>query len=447
MKYLACFIGFFLPLFAVAAQTPGGSLVSVATAIRSSAVLPSAHETVLHSFQANPAINPEASLISDSAGNLYGTSGIGGNDCPPVCGTVFELSPTATGWNFRAIYRFKGGSDGQNPQGGLLLDAAGNLYGTTEYGGTTSCFGQTYGCGTVFKLTRSSGGHWTESVLYRFDDGSGGGFPLGNLAVDAAGNLYGAASAGGSTACNPPFGCGTIYELSPGATGWTESVLYSFTGAGDGWQPGGNLAFDAAGNLYGGTGRGGSSACANGCGVIFELTPGSGGWTFGVAYSFTGGSDGAFPYSGVVLDGQGNIYGTAGGDGSAACPFGCGTVFELTPSGGGWIFNLLHSFDGSDGEYPNAVVLDSKGNLYGTTSDGGGNGTSNCSLGCGTVYKLAPGSGGWTDTVLYRFSGGNDGGQPLAGVLVNAASDKLFGTTYDGGTADFGVVFELTASH
>jgi uncharacterized repeat protein (TIGR03803 family) len=401
-----------------------------------------AQEKLLHNFQAKPALNPAAGLISDAAGNLYGTSGIGGNNCPKVCGTVFELTPTSTGlWNFHVIHNFRGGTDGQNPQGGLIFDADGNLYGTTEYGGSTDCFGQSYGCGTVFKLTHTATG-WVESILYRFNDSAGGVFPFGTLVMDNAGNLYGSASGGGSTACDS-FGCGTIFELSPRSGGWTETVLHGFSGASDGWQPDATLVFDSKGNLYGATGRGGSNACANGCGVLFELTPAGGSWTYSVPYAFTGASDGAFP-SGVVLDADGNLYGTAHEGGSTTCQFGCGTAFELTPLSGGWGFSVLHSFDGSDGEFPNNIVF-GNGNLYGTTVDGGGLGA-DCSDGCGTAFELVPTSGGvWTETVLHRFTGGKDGGQPLAGVLVDSAGD-VFGTASDGGLYQFGVVFEITPS-
>jgi len=397
-------------------------------------------EKVLHNFAAKPALNPAAGLISDAAGNLYGTSSIGGNSCPPVCGTVFELNRTSKGWVYHVIYEFKGGTgDGQNPQGGLIFDAVGNLYGTTEYGGSAQCFGQPYGCGTVFKLTHTSSG-WAETILYRFNDSAGGVFPTGNLAMDAAGNLYGAALAGGLSGCSE-FGCGTIFELSPGPGGWIESVLYAFSGGSDGWEPGGNLVFDAKGSLYGATGFG-AITNMNCCGVLFELTPAVGGWTFSALYTFTGGSDGVSA-TGLIFDRDGNLYGTAGEGGSATCALGCGTVFELMPDGGVWNFSVLHSFTGSDGEYPNEIVFDKKGNLYGTTLGGGGRGVSLCNQGgCGVVFELGPAKGGgWTETVLHRF-GGKDGAQPVAGVLVKP-NGHIFGTTYDGGTYNYGVVFEL----
>lgn len=175
-------------------------------------------EKILHAFLGHHASNPGGSLVFDKAGNLYGTSGIGGNNCPKVCGIVFELSPTATGWDYKVIYVFNGGTDGGNPAG-LIIDAAGNLYGTTSEGGTLTCFGQNYGCGTVFELSPGANGIWTESILYRFTGEADGATPLGNVTMDAAGNLYGTAFSGGSSACLPPFGCGTVYELSPGVNG------------------------------------------------------------------------------------------------------------------------------------------------------------------------------------------------------------------------------------
>ena len=402
-----------------------------------------AQEKVLHYFGAKPALNPAAPLISDAAGNLYGTTGIGGNvgscpQAPHICGTVFKLERTSSGFRYRLPYIFKGGSDGDDPQGGLVFDTAGNLYGSTLNGGSKTCFGQPYGCGTIFELAPTSHG-WSETVIHRFaSDGSDGALPTGSLTVDASGNLYGTTFGGGGSSCFG-FGCGTVFELSPGSNGWTETVLYSFAGGSDGDAPQGNLIFDTKGNLYGVAGRGGvtNGICPDGCGVVFELTPqAGGGWTQTVVYSFTGGSDGAFPSSGVILDAQDNLYGTAAGGGATACTNGCGTVFELSPSGSGWNFSTLYGFSGSDGDLPVGIVLAPSGDLFGATEFAG-------SGGWGNVFKLVPGSGTWTETVLHQFTGGKDGGQPPAGVILDTAGN-LYGTTFDGGASDWGVVFEIT---
>jgi len=343
-------------------------------------------EKVLHNFNNNGADGylPEAGLTFDAAGNLYGTTLMGGTY---NYGTVFELIPSpnaAGGWTEKVLHNFnKNGADGYEPWASLIFDAVGNLYGTSGAGGT-------YNDGTVFRLRPTPGGGWTEQVLHSFNwNGTDGYEPFASLILDAAGNLYGMTFYGGH------YGVGTVFELtpSPNAAGWTEQVLHSFNSNGeDGFYPWlDGLIFDATGNLYGTTYAGGAyySCSSLGCGTVFELTPtGGGGWTEQVLHSFGNGTDGASPHAaGLIFDAAGNLYGTTYGGGSySSCgSLGCGTVFELTPSGGGgWTEQVLHNFDwnGMDGIVPSAgLISDAAGNLYGTTVNGG---TSDG----GTVFEL-----------------------------------------------------------
>jgi uncharacterized repeat protein (TIGR03803 family) len=349
------------------------------------------------------------------------------------------------------LHSFTGGSDGSNPNGRLIFDKSGAIFGTTGANGTGAV-----GFGTVFKLTppAKKGGAWSESVLYSFMGGSDGGYPLAGLIFDSSGALYSTTQGGGA------FGLGTVFKLAPPAKkggAWSESVLYSFMGGSDGEYPGiAGVIFDKSGALYGTTERGGASGalCPDfpdlGCGTVFQLTPpaSSGGvWTKSVLHSFTGG-DGAVPVSGVIFDKSGALYGTtfSGGAGDN------GTVFKLTPpasSGGIWSENVLYSFKGdSDGSTPfYGELVFHTGALYGTTIYGGGSAT-NCGRpgeGCGTVFKLAPptsSGGAWSESVLYSFMGGSDGALPVASLLFDK-SGALYGVTGNGGAFGFGTVFKL----
>jgi uncharacterized repeat protein (TIGR03803 family) len=233
--------------------------------------------------------------------------------------------PSGGSGSENALYSFASGGDPKLPYAGLVFDKAGNLYGTTEFGGTKTQ-------GTVFEITPNANGTWTESVIYDFTGGADGGQPYASLVFDAAGNLYGTTGFGGSTNCN--LGCGTVFELTLGSSGWTETALYTFTGGSDGRQPSSRILLDAAGNLYGTTLLGGNvgSVCSAGCGTVFKLTPGSSGWTETVLYAFQGAADGASPYASLVFDPTGNLYGTASAGGSS----GDGAIFKLTPGSSGW---------------------------------------------------------------------------------------------------------------
>jgi uncharacterized repeat protein (TIGR03803 family) len=303
------------------------------------------------------------------------------------------------------LYNFNGNPDGANPQSRLTLNG-GNLYGTTQSGGL--------GSGTVFELSPNGSGGWNESVLYNFCSlascADGANPTYAYVTFDGQGNLYGTAYAGGAN------GYGVVYKLSPGQSGWTETVLYSFASSPDGANPVNGLIMDAAGKLYGTTYAGGQGS-NGGNGTIFQLTPSGGGWTEKVIANIRS------TYSGLTMDGAGNIFGTT-----------YTKVFKLSPNGSGWKWTVLYTFGA--GSNPNGtVVLDSAGNLYGTTFAGGT---------YGNVYKLTPGNGGpWTKTILYAFSASSPN-HPLAGVVFDSAGN-LYGTTTQGGIHNDGNVFELVS--
>jgi uncharacterized repeat protein (TIGR03803 family) len=335
-------------------------------------------EKQLHSFRGSDGALPQGPLIFDRAGNLYGTTFAGGNrgcNFSTSCGVVFELSPTANGsWREKVLFRFTGGRDGGIPTSGVILDQAGNLYGTTEFGGTS-------GLGTVFKLTPRSDGAWKEEALHSFSDTNAGGFePTAGLIFDSLGNLYGttALSRNHSNCSGSNSICGVAFKLAPTGKGtWGEDVLYTFcslANCADGVEPLAGLILDAKGNLYGTTGYGGAFGSTASGGTVFELSPNSdGSWTESVLHSFCSKkncADGEHAFSGLAFDKTGNLYGTTTGGGSDYCPgYGCGVVFKLIPdSGGGWRQAVLHEFADRPGALPFAgVIFDSVGNLYGTT--------------------------------------------------------------------------------
>jgi uncharacterized repeat protein (TIGR03803 family) len=401
-------------------------------------------ETVLYGFNSNGVGGDYPSgVVFDTAGNLYGTTVYGGSGLCPLldggCGTVWELSPNGSGgWTKKTLHNFtKNGKDGFFPTTGLIFDKAGNLYGTTQQGGT-------HHYGTVYELTPHANGNWTEKILHEFNyNGTDGAYPEAGVVFDTKGNLYGTTYGGGIISCFPFFlGCGTVFELSPATEGrWTETILHNFANNGtDGYLPSrGALILDGAGDLYGTTSSGGT----DNYGTAYELTPtGSGNWTETVLHSFSSGTgDGSFPQGSLTLDGSGNLYGTTV-DGGV---YGAGTVFELTPGGGGsWTETILHSFDptinGTDGSVPSSdLILDSAGNIYGTAGAG--------LYSLGVVFELSPAAGGtWTEAILHNFQQtfpGSDGYTP-GPMLVFDASGNLYGTTIYGGAEAGGTVFELT---
>jgi uncharacterized repeat protein (TIGR03803 family) len=368
---------------------------------------------------------PHGSLVFDNPGDLFGTTVEGGANCQGPgqggCGTVFELSPSGGGgWTETVLYSFcvndiQGCPDGASPVAGLIFDKLGNLYGTTQNGGT-------YGPGTVFELSPpfNQQGVWTETVLWSFGAKADGGYPLSNLIFDTSGRLYGTASEGGA------YGGGMVFRLSPTGEGqWSEEILYSFgPSPADGFDPKAGVTFDESGNLYGTTVEGGSSGL--GLGVVYRLKPNAQPpWTENVLFRFQP-ETGANPISNVSFDSVGNLYGTVSSSAN-------GGVFRLSPSRKET--SLL--FQGSPGPaIPYAGVLIDKNSLYGTTVAGGNQDQ-------GTVFAVH----GTTATVLYSFcSAANclDGYAPQAAVI--GREGNLFGTTFSGGAnGEGGVVYEISS--
>jgi hypothetical protein len=379
---------------------------------------------------------------------------------------TLALATTASAeWKEKVLYSFQSIPDGATPVGAVVFDKAGNLYGTTRDGGSSSC-PSVQQCGTVYQLAppAKQGDPWTETVLYIFkgNTSNDGASPYGGLVIDAAGNLYGTTGYGGTGNCTvlgSKLGCGTVFEMSPPKQKggqWTETVLYSFLTPKQGFVPAGDLVFDSAGNLYGATiyGGGYGTNCGDAfyqyCGAVFELSPPKtkgGKWTEKTLYGFKGNTDGANPNGGLVLNGKGEVLGTTY-LGGFHCPHdsgqGCGTVFTLAPpakKGGNWTETVLHRFhrDSSDGGYPQAgVIIDRKGWVCGTTLNGGP-GT------YGTAFCLTPPSeefGLWNETILYGFKDNNQYGADPVGGLTLDRNGHLYGTASVYG-AYFGTAFEL----
>jgi uncharacterized repeat protein (TIGR03803 family) len=361
---------------------------------------------VVHNFTGgSDGGDPLNGFTIDAGGNLYGTASVGGSS---GAGVVFKMSRNGAE---SVLYNFTGGTDGASPEGSLVRDALGNLYGTTFAGGTS-------GAGTVFRVTR----YGKEIVLYSFAGSADGAQPEAGLAMDAAGSLYGTTTAGGSS------GNGTVFKLSKKARKWTEEVLYSFGQGTDGTIPVAGVTLDAAGNIYGTTSAGG----AYGYGTVFQLTPSNSGWTESILHNFQNADDGAVLYAGLIFDGSGNLYGAAAEGGTG----GGGTVFELTPSNGGWAFTVLYGIPGwgISGTFRN-LVMDASGNLYATTHCDGVSSA-------GTVYKLTSSGGVWTYTSLYVFTGGTDGHYSFSNLVLDKHGN-LYGTTIYGGANDYGVAFKV----
>ena len=373
--------------------------------------------TVIHAFTGGgDGGDPMSGLTMDSAGNFYGTTWGGGTGY----GTVFKLWHVGGGWRISPIYSFAGGADGAGPQARVVFGPDGSLYGTTSGGGGGSCsdYGY-YGCGTVFKLTppatacKAALCPWTETVLYRAAP-DGGGYLVGEVVFDPAGNLYTTAALGGQG------DGGYVIELSPYYGGWTSKIVHTFQPEqGDVSQPECGLVFDSSGNLYGTGNLGGASS-----GGVFRLAPSGSGWTESVIHAFEG-SDGNGSMASLTPDGYGGFYGTTFDLG----PNSGGTVFDLTPAGGNWNFSLVYGFnfyDDNGSVLVAPVTLGANGNLYGTTFE--------CLHCRGVVFELTPSSGGWTETVLHRFDGGDDGGIPWSSVVFDS-SGNLYGTaSFDGAT-------------
>ncbi len=388
--------------------------------------------TVLHNFTGGgDGSSPYAGVTVDATGNLYGTTihgGVTGGSCGALgCGVVFKLTHKAAGWTLNPIYTFSGGSDGAFPAARVIIGPDGTFYGTTVGGGSAPGIN---GGGVVFRLQPAPHvparvlSPWDETVVYQFASFYGDGAEpyYGDLLFDQAGNIYGTTFTGGYE-CGDAVWCGTVYKLTHNASGWTETILYAFPQLGVAFPEAG-VIFDPAGNLYGITTDSG--------GAIFQLTPSGTRWTENTIHEFFGGLDGYTAIGGLIRDPSGNFYGGTASGGTN----GAGTVYELTASGGGWTENVIYSFIGIAYGPVSALVRDAAGNFYGTTCEGGAHRN-------GSVFKLTPSGGQWTETDVYVFTGGNDGACPWGSVILDP-NGNIYGTTSGGGTHNAGVVFEIT---
>lgn len=387
--------------------------VVVLTLIVASTQAAAQSESLLYSFTSNG--GPQAGVVFDSAGNLYGSTP----------GSVYELTPQAGGaWTEKTLYTFPSGVDAE---GTPSFDSAGNLWGGT--------FAFTGNAGTIFELTPSGGGSWTEQTVYTFPPtGVHGNAPYGGVIFDKSGNIYGTTFYGGAYGgSSDGIPGGTVFELvKQSGGGYTEKLLHSFGNGSDGYYPFAGLIFDSAGNLYGTSTRGG----AYGDGTVFELIHQTNGqWKEKILHNFGSPApyDGQLPYTSLIFDSAGNLYGTTTRGGTD----GNGTAFELIPqTDGRWKEKILLNLEGSNGDYASsALVFDSTGNLYGATFFGG-------LYGGGVAYELLPRSDGyWSQSILHNFGNGTDGSGSLGSVTFNAG--HLFGTTQSGGTGEFGTVWEI----
>ncbi len=362
-----------------------------------------AKETAIYSFAGgNDGGFPQGGLVADSRGKMFGVTSSDGSGHN---GVIFEVRKTNGTRTETPLYAFTGGADGGVPQAGLLIDSAGNLYGTTYQGGS--------GYGVVFELSPGKKKTWQYNVLWTFSGGNDGGAPSGSLKMDANGNIYGTATQGGTGVV------GTVFELSPPAKGnknWTESVLYNFTGNNDGGEPMGNVLLGGDGNLYGTTAGYGQFNY----GVVYKLTPNNGTWSQTVLHAFKGSTDGEVPRDGLIQDAGGTLYGTTAGFDDAY-----GNVFSLNTDGSNYavLYNIPSCQSCFTGNGPwQTVTMDSAGALYATTlADGAGN--------LGEVFKLTPGQNNqWTASVLYAFPGGAASQFPYSTVLIGK-NGKLYGTS------------------
>jgi uncharacterized repeat protein (TIGR03803 family) len=403
-------------------------VVAILMMLAAATAAPAQTFTTLVNLDSTDGAEPEAAWVQATDGNLYGTTASGGPNNHGVGGTVFKLTPNGT---LKTLYDFcaqTNCADGAFPGAGLVLGADQNLYGVTTYGGgTTQC---NLGCGTVFKIT--PGGILT--TLHTFE-GADGETPSGPLVQGADGNFYGTTQYGGvATRCTSVTdGCGTIFRITPAGV---LTTLHSFNGSSDGYFPMGSLVQAPDLNFYGVTVQGGSgTSCLGTCGTVFKITPG-GSLTTLHSFDYT---DGGLPSAGLVMGGDGNFYGTAiyGGT-STACSLGCGTVFGMTRTG---TVTTLHSFDLSDGAYPNSSLIQgTDGNFYGATSAGGSSAAcpgSQGDGGCGTLFRMTP-AGALTTLHNFNFTDGwgADG-------LFQSTNGVFYGMTYAGGTVDFGTIFSL----
>ncbi len=370
--------------------------------------------TVLHTFTGGGDGGIPGGLILDRAGNLYGATATGGLNGG---GTVFRLKHTNSGWLVNPLYEFNWNNGGGGPDGSIVLGPDGNIYGAV---GTQSGFGAIYKLQPPPSACKTSVCYWTGTILYNFGAAPDGHQPNGDLLFDSAGSIYGTTEAGGAN------GFGAIFKLIPVGSSWTESVIYSFMGGDDGNQPQDGVVMDSAGNLYGTTRFGGVQNCSDGCGTVFELSPSGGGWTEQVIYRFQGVPDGYAPWVGLTIDSSGNLYGTTydGGDGDG------GTVFELSPVGGSWNYNVLYNVVSNGGGPRSRMAMDAAGNLYSTIIFGP------------TLFKLSYSGDSWIYTDLHNFSN-NDGTYPEGNLAIDNQGN-VYGTCSSEGQDLYGTAWEFT---
>jgi uncharacterized repeat protein (TIGR03803 family) len=381
--------------------------------------------TVIHTFAAG---GPQAGITVDAGGNLYGTTL--GSLCPSDCGTVFKLEHKSEGWIFSQLYAFQGGSDSAFPQAEVVIGPDGALYGTTAGGEQGGC---EQGCGTVFRLTppptfcASVSCPWTKTILHTFTNAPDGNGPVGGtLFFDQQGNLYGTTFYGGY------YGTGAVFKLARTNGGWTESIIYSFTGLADGRWPVGGVMIDGAGNLYGTTSAGGDVNLFQlfyGYGVIYKISPNGSGWSETVLHTFYDEGDGALPEAVVTMDSAGNLLATSAAGGNGSCAYGvfngCGIVLRNA--------DVIYGFTGHSDSYPGGpkgpVTLDSAGNIYGTSFANG-------QYGGGVVFKLSAGQ--YTYTSLYDFDPSEGYVNPIGKISFDN-NGNLYGVT-----TSRGAVWEIT---
>lgn len=391
--------------------------------------------TVLHNFTGGgDGSEPQTGMSVDRHGVFYGVTQYGGDEnCDlggvPGCGVLFQLKSAGSGWVLTPLHNFHDGAFPVAP-GVPVVGPNGTVYGVTFQGGLYSA-GLIYNARPLPTAPISDITFWNYTPIYQFIGKNDGGAPARHspLLFDAAGNFYGTTAGGG------PENAGVIYQMTPSGNGWTQSVLYAFTGGSDGGVPE-NIVFDGEGNMYGAAHDRGNQGCNSGCGTIFKLTPSGSGWTITTLHTFQQGVDGGWPGP-LIRDQAGNLYGLTLSWG----PLSGGTVWELSPASGGWTFSVLHSFPSDTvGDYgPYALALDTNGNLYGVTNWGGANNT-------GFLFKLSPANGGWTYTDLYDFAvrGGQGAGCYPQGTPLLDAEGNIYDTAEQCGAYGWGTIWEFT---
>jgi uncharacterized repeat protein (TIGR03803 family) len=370
---------------------------------------------VIYSFNQNAlGSEPNAGVTLDTHGNVYGTNMFYGAGY----GTVYKLANRNGNWVASVLYTFTGGTDGAFPASRVVIGPDGALYGTTSQGGGSGC--ASHGCGTVFRLSppptfcRSISCPWVETVLYRFTGGADGAVPeYGDIIFDSAGAIYGTTSGG-------DINFGSVYKLTNSGGAWTETTLWTFAGDLGGAYPVGGVVFDTAGNLYGNMNIG-----------VYELSPSEGGWTETVLHTFQYRTEGLDPESNMIFDRAGNLY----SDTDTLGPDEGGTIFEMTPSGGGWNFQVLYPFNRGVGTIGTSLIFDAAENMYGVRT---ANQNDN-----GEAFKFSQVDGTWTYSVLHEFSGGMQGLDPFQGMVIDA-NGNLWGTASEGGAHNYGLVYEIT---